>query len=246
MTEIIPTPEAAIIPEPSPLPAPTGAASTPQGEIQGNAAALTAPKRARRWRRRILNGAGALLVIGLIFSCGGVFGYTQGPGIATVVASGQQVAQLGTQFQPCFIGFSQDTGSQNLLRTLFGSRNRPTATPGPRPTADPTVFRVLSGTLVELTERTVTVQTAGGGQERYTLFPFLQIVSGTGNRITRQGVLKGDGVDVLAFRANALGPLAALSGNANQTPTAGGGPEATLTPDAYTVLCIIVDVNPKK
>ncbi len=225
----LPTPEApplsvssAIPPLPSPPDAPT--------------------KRRGKWRRRIVTGLSTGLIVAMIFTCGGIFGYTQGPGIATLVSSGQQFTELGTRFQPCFIGFQRDTGTQNVLRALFGGRNRPTATPGPRPTADPTIIRVVKGTLVELTARSVTVQTATGQQETYPLFPFLQLVSDTGNRITQQGVLKGDSIDVLAFRANALGPLSASIGGNNPTPLAG----ATPSPDGYTALCIIVDVTPKK
>lgn len=233
--ETIPTPEAAALMGATPLsvapPAPDAAMPI---------------KRRGKWRRRFVTGVSASLIVATIFTCGGIFGYTQGPGIATLVSSGQQFTQLGTRFQPCFIGFQQDTGTQNVLRSIFGGRNRPTATPGPRPTADPTIIRVVKGTLVELTARSITVQTETGGQETYPLFPFLQLVSGTGNRITQQGVLKGDSIDVLAFRANALGPLAALGGGRNQTPRADGGDPASLPPDAYTALCIIVDVTPKK
>ncbi|GAB4545459.1 MAG: hypothetical protein OHK0023_03770 [Anaerolineae bacterium] len=170
-----------------------------------------------------------LVVASVIFILGAVFGYTQGPAIATLVASGRTFAEIGTEFQACFVAASQDEGIRGLFQ-LFG-RNRPTATPGPRPTTDPTLARVVRGTVATLSETAITVDLAEGGQETLGLFPLAQIVTPQGNRLSRQGVLAGDPVNVLAFRSNALGGF----GGARQA-----GPA-----DSYTALCVMVDVSPK-
>lgn len=180
-------------------------------------------------RRRVWSLVFVLIAAIFIFVFGAVFGYTQGPAIATLVASGRTFAEIGTEFQACFTAASQDEGIRGLFQ-LFG-RNRPTATPGPRPTTDPTVARIVRGTVAMLEETAITVNLVEGGQETLGLFPLAQIVTPQGNRLSRQGVLAGDPVNVLAFRSNVMGGF--------------GGAQQGRTSDGYTALCVMVDVSPK-
>lgn len=196
-------------------------------------------KAKRRGRQRILTAFLTMVAAALICSIGAVLGYTQGPSIATLLASGQNLVQIGTEFQPCFTAASNDEGVRSFFRLFFGNRNRPTATPGPRPTIDPTLARVVRGTLIDLGTSDLTVQAEGGQSESLAIFPLMQIVSDTGNRISRKGLLAGDLVRVLAVRSGALGPF----GGAQPTTA----PESTPQPPnagAYAALCVIVDVSP--
>jgi hypothetical protein len=137
-----------------------------------SAVIIAAPRRKRRWLSLVLT---ALAGISL-FVCGALIGYTQGPPLATLIASGQSFVQVGAEFQACFTAASNDSGVRSFF-SAFARSNRPTRTPGPAPTLDPTLLRVVKGELVALTGRDVTVQTAAGARERFPLVPLAQVVS---------------------------------------------------------------------
>ncbi|HRE47448.1 MAG TPA: hypothetical protein PLD47_06960 [Aggregatilineales bacterium] len=189
----------------------------------GNDPSPPTPRRRRRFAR-FWGYFGAAL---LIFMCGAVAGYTQGPRLATLVAAGGQAAQAFQQFQPCF----NDLRNSSAFRGMSALFPRPTAlpdgvpTPTPQPrTFDPTALKTAAGKLVRISEREITVATVDengiGRDETLPFFPFNRFVTSAGREITRGGVFAGDQVDVLAFRLQEGG--------------------------AHVVLCVIVNVDPAK
>jgi hypothetical protein len=200
-----------------------------------SAVIIAAPRRKRRWLSLVLT---ALAGISL-FVCGALIGYTQGPPLATLIASGQSFVQVGAEFQACFTAASNDSGVRSFF-SAFARSNRPTRTPGPAPTLDPTLLRVVKGELVALTGRDVTVQTAAGARERFPLVPLAQVVSPSGIKLSQQGVMAGDSINILAIRLSALGGFGALIGAAG-----GQGTPQPASENDYAAFCVIVDVNPK-
>lgn len=200
-----------------------------------SAVIVSAPRRKRRWLSL------SLMVLGGIslFVCGALIGYTQGPPLATLLASGQRFVQVGAEFQACFTAASNDSSVRSFF-SAFARSNRPTRTPGPSPTLDPTLLRVVKGELVALTQRDVTVQTATGARERFPLVPLAQVVSPSGVKLSQQGVLAGDSINILAIRLSALGGFGALIGAAG-----GQGTPQPISENDYAAFCVIVDVNPK-
>ncbi len=196
---------------------------------------IAAPRRKRRW---LSFGLAALAGISL-FVCGALVGYTQGPPLATLIASRLHFVQLGAEFQACFKAASNDSSVRSFL-SAFARSNRPTRTPGPAPTFDPTLLRVVKGELVALTGRDVTVQTAAGIRERFPLAPLAQVVSPAGVKLSQQGVMAGDSINVLAIRLSALGSFGALIGAAGRRDALQAASE-----NDYAAFCVIVDVNPK-
>jgi hypothetical protein len=192
------------------------------------------PRRKRRW---LSLGLSALVALGL-FLCGALFGYTQGPPLATLLASGRNFVQVGAEFRACFTAARNDSSLRSFFSTF--ARNLPTRTPGPAPTLDPTLLRTVKGELIALTQREVTVQTADGARERFPLVPLAQVVSPSGIKLSQQGVLVGDSVNILAIRLSALGGFGALIGAAG----AQGTPQP-ISENDYAAFCIIVDVDPK-
>lgn len=83
------------------------------------------------------------------------------------------------------------------------------------------------------------MQTASNSRERFPLVPLAQVVAPSGIKLSPQGVLAGDSVNLLAIRLGALGGFGALIGGA------GGGTPQAVSPNDYAAFCIIVDVNPK-
>lgn len=211
---------------------PTNGAGAPAALSE--AVVYSVPPRRRRWLSLSL---GALAALG-IFLCGALMGYTQGPPLATLVASGQSFVQVGAEFQACFRAASNDQSVRSFFSAF--ARNLPTRTPGPAPTLDPTLLRVVKGSLVALTQREVTVQTASGSRERFPLVPLAQVVAPSGVKLSQQGVFAGDSVNILAIRLSALGGFGALIGAAG----ASGTPQPVSEND-YAAFCVIVDVNPK-
>lgn len=196
--------------------------------------AYNAPRPRRRWLSLSL---GALAILS-IFACGALIGYTQGPPLATLIASGQSFVRVGSEFEACFRAASNDSNLRSFFSTF--ARNLPTRTPGPPPTLDPTLLRTVKGSLVALTQREVVVEVLGGSRERFPLVPLAQVVAPSGTKLSQQGVLAGDSVNLLAIRLGALGGFGALIGGAG----ASGTLQAT-SPNDYAAFCIIVDVNPK-
>ncbi len=190
-------------------------------------------------RRRWLSLGLTLIAACCIFACGALMGYTQGPPLATLIASGQSFVQVGTEFQACFTAASNDSGVRSFF-SLFARSNRPTRTPGPSPTLDPSLLRVVKGELVALNQREVTVQTSSGSRERFPLIPLAQVVSPNGSKLSAQGVLVGDSINILAIRLSSLGGFGALIG-----ASGGQGTPQPLSDDDYAAFCVIVDVNPK-
>ncbi|MCS6872561.1 MAG: hypothetical protein RML95_14765 [Anaerolineae bacterium] len=194
----------------------------------------SAPRRRRRWLSLSLT---VVTAFG-IFLCGVLVGYTQGPPLATLIASGQNFVQIGAEFRACFTAASNDSSVRSFFSAF--ARNRPTRTPGPAPTLDPTLLRVVKGNLVSLTQREVTVQTASGVRERFPLVPLAQVVAPSGVKLSQKGIYEGDSINILAIRLSALGSFGALIGAAS----AGGTPQPVSESD-YAAFCVIVDVNPK-
>ncbi|MCE7946312.1 MAG: hypothetical protein DYG88_02680 [Chloroflexi bacterium CFX4] len=190
-------------------------------------------------RRRWLSIGLTLIAAFSLFACGALIGYTQGPPLATLIASGQSFVQLGTEFQACFTAASNDSGVRSFF-SLFARGDRPTRTPGPSPTLDPSLLRVVKGELVALNQREVTVQTVSGSRERFPLIPLAQVVSPSGSKLSAQGILVGDSINILAIRLSSLGGFGALIGAAG-----GQGTPQPLSDNDYAAFCVIVDVNPK-
>ncbi len=194
----------------------------------------SAPRRRRRWLSLSLSALAALS----IFICGALIGYTQGPPLATLIASGQNFVQAGAEFQACFTAARDDSSVRSFFSAF--ARSLPTRTPGPAPTLDPTLLRIVKGNLISLTQREVTVQTQSGARERFPLVPLAQVVAPSGAKLSQQGIFAGDSINILAIRLSALGGFGALIG--------GAGAQGTLQPaseNEYAAFCVIVDVNPK-
>lgn len=211
-----PLPAAVIPAEPHPI--------TP---VVGHTPAASQPTHPRRRRRM---GLIALYVVGVmaIFTSGALFGYTQGPRIATWVAAGGVAAAAFQKFQPCFNDIQNSPafrGAMSLFRRPTLEPGAPTPTPQRR-TLDPDAIKAVSGALVSISPTQITLEskgeagdTSGTVRETLNFFAFHRIVTSAGREITREGLLSGDQVDVLAFRMQEGAP--------------------------HVVMCVMVNVDPQ-
>lgn len=183
-----------------------------------------APQPAPQRRRRVGLIALYAAVVMAIFTSGALFGYSQGPRIATWVAAGGAAAAAFQKFQPCF----NDLQNSPAFRGAISLFRRPTLEPGvPTPTPqrrtlDPDAIKAVSGALVSISPTQITLESKGESgvvPETLNFFAFHRIVTSAGREITREGLLSGDQVDVLAFRMQEGAP--------------------------HVVMCVMVNVDPR-
>ncbi|CAG0959978.1 hypothetical protein ANRL4_00608 [Anaerolineae bacterium] len=211
-----------------PLPAAViPAEAHPITPVLGHTPAVPQPAHQRRRRRVGLIALYAVVVM-VIFTSGALFGYSQGPRIATWVAAGGAAAAVFQKFQPCF----NDLQNSPAFRGAISLFRRPTLEPGvPTPTPqrrtlDPDAIKAVSGVLVSISPTQITLEsegeaggTSGALRETLNFFAFHRIVTSAGREITREGLLSGDQVDVLAFRMQEGAP--------------------------HVVMCVMVNVDPQ-
>jgi hypothetical protein len=159
-----------------------------------------------------------------MLSCGigAALGYTQGPALATLVASGSSVADVLGQFRPCFTNLRESAAFRGAA-SLFGRQattepGAPTPTPPPR-TVNPNLFKAINGTITVVDIRQISLLTAAGTMETISFFPFNRVVTKGGHDLSYDSLRIGDTVDVFAVRQEESAP--------------------------FSVICVVIDVDPK-